>query len=164
MFTLHGFRHQSVLVGLVHTSRVYSGSRRAEIVVPSRSVMPSPLGVAVPVNWSRLTGDRNLVRIGTRAAEEGTCPDKLAAKALPAVYPLQRSRQRKKFLADFPLDAVIGVLDDVEAYGLTRQEAITRLGRGARPPLHPGLVRWAASAASGYLDAIARLDTPATVL
>ena len=31
-------------------------------------------------------------------------------------------------------------------------------------PLHPGLARWAGNAAGGYLDAIAGLDTPATVL
>jgi hypothetical protein len=80
------------------------------------------------------------------------------------VYPLQRSRQGKKFLADFPLDAVVRVLDDVEVRGLTRQEAIARLGRGTRPTLHPGLARWAGNAASGYLDAIVGLDTPATVL
>ena len=118
----------------------------------------------MPVNWAALIGDRSVVRIGTRAAEEGTCPDKLAAKALPAVYPRQRSRQGKKFLADFPLDAVVTVLDDVEVRGLSRQEAIARLGRDARPPLHPGLARWAGNAAGGYLDAIAGLDTPATVL
>lgn len=118
----------------------------------------------MPINWSGLTGDRSVVRIGTRAAEEGTCPDKLAAKALPAVYPLQRSRQKKQYLADFPLQAVVGALDDVEAHGLTRQEAIISLGRGAKPPLHPGLVRWAGHAVGAYLDAIARLDTPATSL
>jgi len=118
----------------------------------------------MPVNWAGLTGDRSVVRIGTRAAEEGTCPDKLAAKALPAVYPRQRSRQGKKFLADFPLDAVVRVLDDVEVRGLSRQEAIARLGLGARPPLHPGLARWAGNAAGGYLDAIGGLVTPATTL
>lgn len=118
----------------------------------------------MPVNWAALVGDRSVVRIGTRAAEEGTCPDKLAAKAFPAVYPRQRPRQGNKFLADFPLDAVVTVLDDVEIRGLSRHEAIARLERDARPPLHPGLARWAGNAAGGYLDAIAGLDTPATVL
>ena len=83
----------------------------------------------MPVNWAVLAGDRSVVRIGTRAAEEGTCPDRLAAKALPAVYARQRPRQGKKFLADFPLDAVVRVLDDVEVRDLSRQAAIARLGR-----------------------------------
>ena len=38
-------------------------------------------------SWPGMTGNRHLVRIGTRAADEGTCPDNLAAKALPAVWP-----------------------------------------------------------------------------
>ena len=29
----------------------------------------------MPVNWAGMTGDRSLVRIGTRAADEGTCPE-----------------------------------------------------------------------------------------
>ena len=41
--------------------------------------------------WPGMTGNRRLVRIGTRAADEGTCPDQQAAKALPAVWPGQRS-------------------------------------------------------------------------
>jgi hypothetical protein len=118
----------------------------------------------VPLNWSSLVGDGSLARIGTRAAEEGACPDKLAAKVLPAVYPRQRPRQAKAYLADFPLDAVVRVLDDVEARGLTRQAAVAALGRGANPPLHPGLVRWAGNAVGAYLDAIASFDTPATLL
>ena len=37
--------------------------------------------------WPGMTGNWRLVRIGTRAADEGTCPEQQAAKALPAVWP-----------------------------------------------------------------------------
>ena len=112
--------------------------------------------------WPGMTGNRHLVRIGIRAADEGTCPEQQAAKALPAVWPGQRSYVRKQFLNDFPLGAVMNALDDVEFRGLSREQVIERLGREAKPPLHPGAIRWARHAAVEYLDAVACIDTPAT--
>lgn len=112
--------------------------------------------------WPGMTGNWHLVRIGIRAADEGTCPEQQAAKALPAVWPGQRSYVRKQFLNDFPLGAVMNALDDVEFRGLSREQVIERLGREAKPPMHPGAIRWARHAAVEYLDAGACIDTPAT--
>lgn len=114
----------------------------------------------MPENWPGMTGDRNLVRIGTKTVDDATCPAFLAAKARPAMWPSRRSYARKPRLDGFPLGAVMSALDDVEFSGLTLAVALDRVGRTGKP-LHPGTARWARHTVPVYLHGAAYIETPA---
>ena len=116
----------------------------------------------MPENVAGMTGDRGLVRIGTRAADEGTCPARLAAKARPAMRPAQRSRARKPGMETFPLGPVMAAVDDVEFGGLPRDQALDRFGGGSKP-LHPGAIAWGRYAVGCYLDSDASTGTAALI-
>jgi hypothetical protein len=109
-----------------------------------------------------MTGDRRLVRIGTHAADEGACPERLAIKARPAMQPAQRSRARGPFLENFPLKAVMAVVDKVEFHGRNQAEALEQLGREGKP-MHPGAIRWGRHAAASYLNLAVSVYTVATM-
>jgi hypothetical protein len=114
----------------------------------------------MPDNWSGMTGDRSLVRIGTKTVDDASCPAYLAAKARPAMWPARRSRARKPRFDGFPLGAVMSAVDDVELRRLPLTAALDRVGQTGKP-LHPGAARWARHAVAVYLDGAARIETPA---
>jgi hypothetical protein len=113
---------------------------------------------AVP---GELEGDAGLLRVHATAARAGghACPQYLAAKARPGLWPPQRPPRGQPGLATFPLDPLMALLDMVEFDGLTLEEAQARLhdGRAASRP-HPALLRWAGYAAAGFLSAGTALD------
>jgi hypothetical protein len=116
-------------------------------------------------DWSvpeGLEGDTGLLRVyaTTARADDRACPQYLAAKARPGLWPRQRSPRREPGLAQFSLDPVMALLDLVEYDGLTLEQAQARLrdSRTASRP-HPGLLRWAGHAAAQYLAAGAAIDT-----
>ena len=123
-------------------------------------------------NWPGMTGPTDHVRVGTRSVGEGTCPDYLAAKAHPALWPAERLRARKEKLDTFPLGVLNAALDEIEINGATVAQAIDRAveeteQEGKR--LHPGVLTWARTAVARYLAGAARYQhqdrsgTPATV-
>lgn len=114
----------------------------------------------MPENWPEMTGDRSLMRIGTKTVDDAACPGYLAAKARPAMWPSRRSIARKPRLDAFPLGAVMSAVDDVEFRRVPVTTAFGRIGLMGRP-LHAGAAHWARQAASVYLDAAARIDTEA---
>jgi hypothetical protein len=117
----------------------------------------------VPIEWSVMSGDRNLLRISTRTADEGGCPAQRAARALPAVRPARRSRAGRKYLDDFALGAAMDVLDYVEFGGMSCERAVERVRRNAKPPLHPGAVTWIRHAVESYRANEDLAESPATV-
>ena len=92
-----------------------------------------------------LEGDTGLLRVYASAARSGerACPQYLAAKVRPGLWPPQRTPRRQPGLAQFPLDPVTALLDMVEFDGLTLGQAYARLvrGRHERPsaPCAPAL-------------------------
>ena len=108
-----------------------------------------------------LEGDARLLRVYATAARAGerACPQYLAAKARPGLWPPQSTPRRQPGLEQFPLDPVMTLLDMAEYDGLTLEQAQAQLREGStasRP--HPGLLRWAGHAAARYLSAGAALD------
>jgi hypothetical protein len=108
-----------------------------------------------------LEGDTGLLRVHASAARTGerACPQYLAAKVRPGLWPAQRTPRKQPGLAQFPLDPVTVLLDMVEFDGLTLGQAYVRLCAGdlkGRP--HPALLRWAEHGAARYLSAGAALD------
>ena len=95
--------------------------------------------------WPGMTGPTDHVRVGTRSVGEGTCPDYLAAKAHPALWPAARLRARKEKLDTFPLGILNAALDEIELNGATVAQAIDRAveeteREGKR--LHPAALTW----------------------
>jgi hypothetical protein len=126
----------------------------------------------VSADWPGMTGPTNHVRVGTRSVGEGTCPDFLAAKAHPALWPAERLRARKEKLDTFPLGVLNAALDEIEINGATVAQAVGRAveeteQEGKR--LHPGVLTWARTAVDRYLAGVARYQDqdrpgiPATV-
>lgn len=121
-------------------------------------------GLRLMADWpvpEGLEGDAGLLRVYATAARAGdrACPQYLAAKARPGLWPPQCTPRREPGLAQFPLDPVMALLDMAEYDGLTLEQAQARLrdGRTASRP-HPGLLRWAGHASARYLSAGAALD------
>lgn len=91
-------------------------------------------------SWPGMTGPTDHVRVGTRSVGEGTCPDYLAAKAHPALWPATRVRTRRERLDTFPLGILNAALDEVERNSATVAQAInlaveeTAQGESARTP------------------------------
>ena len=117
----------------------------------------------MPIEWSVMSGDRNLLRISTRTADEGGCRAQRAARALPAVRPARRSRAGRKYLDDFALGAAMDVLDYMEFDGMSCERAVERVRRNAKPPLHPGAVTWIRHAVESYRANEDLAESPATV-
>jgi hypothetical protein len=119
-----------------------------------------------------MTGPTDHVRVGTRSVGEGTCPDYVAAKAHPALWPAERLRARKEQLDTFPLGVLNTALDEIENNGATLAQAIDRAVEATEQEgkrLHPGVLTWVRTAAGRYLAGAARYQhqdrsgTPATV-
>ncbi len=117
----------------------------------------------MPIDWSVMNGDRNLLRISTRSAGVGGCPAQRAARALPAVQPARRYRAGRKYLNDFALGAVMDALDHVEFDGLSCERAVDQVRRDARPPLHENAVIWVQYAVQCYRADKLLARSPATV-
>ena len=123
-------------------------------------------------NWPGMTGPTDHVRVGTRSIGEDTCPDYLAAKAHPALWPAERLRARKEKLDTFPLGVLNAALDEIEIRGATVAQAIDRAVEETKQEgkrLHPGVLTWVRTAVDRYLAGVARYQyqdrsgTPATV-
>lgn len=112
--------------------------------------------------WPGLAGNDRLVRFGANAADMDRCPEKRAAKALPAVRAAHRSGARKKFLNDFPLGVVMDALDAVEFDEASWERAINQAIEQSSAPLHPGAIRWIRHGVCTYLAVAALIDGPAT--
>jgi hypothetical protein len=126
----------------------------------------------VGANWPGMTGPIDHVRVGTRSVGEGTCPDYLAAKAHPALWPAERLRARKEKLDTFPLGVLNAALDEIEINGATVAQAIDRaVGETEKEGkcLHSGVLTWARTAVDRYLAGVVcyqdrdRSEIPATV-
>ena len=109
--------------------------------------------------WPGMTGPTDHVRVGTRSAGEGTCPDYLAAKAHPALWPATSARARKEKLDTFPLGILNAALDEVERNGATAAQAIDlaveeAAREGKRP--HPAALTWVRVGVAQYLAGAAR--------
>jgi hypothetical protein len=78
----------------------------------------------VSAGWPGMTGPTDHVRVGTRFVGEGTCPDYLAAKAHPALWPATRVRTRRERLDTFPLGILIAALDEIGRNCATAAQAI----------------------------------------
>ena len=110
-------------------------------------------------SWPGMTGPTDHVRVGTRSVGEGTCPDYLAAKAHPALWPAERARARKEKLDTFPLGVLNAALDEIERNGATVAQAIDlaveeTAQEGKR--LHPGALTWVRTGVAQYLAGAAR--------
>jgi PD-(D/E)XK nuclease superfamily protein len=106
-----------------------------------------------------MTGPTNHVRVGTRAIGEGTCPDYLAAKARPALWPAAYVRTRPETLDTFPLGIVNAALDEIECNGATIAQAVDlaveeMAQQGKR--LHPAALIWVRTGMAQYLAGAAR--------
>ena len=104
-------------------------------------------------NWPGMTGPTDHVRVGTRSVGEGTCPDFLAAKAHPALWPAERVRARKEKLDTFPLGVLNAALNEVEINGATVAQAIDRAveeteQEGKR--VHPAVLTWVRTTVDRY--------------
>src|SRR5512146_1962249 len=100
-----------------------------------------------------MTGPTDHVRVGTRSAGEGTCPDYLAAKAHPALWPATPARARKEKLDTFPLGILNAALDEIERNGATAAQAIDiaveeAAREGKRP--HPAALTWVRAGVAQY--------------
>jgi hypothetical protein len=113
----------------------------------------------VSAGWPGMTGPTNRVRVGTRSAGEGTCPDYLAAKAHPALWPAAPSRARKEKLDTFPLGILNAALDEIERNGATIAQAIDlaveKAAREGKRP-HPAALTWVRDGAEQYIAGAAR--------
>lgn len=106
-----------------------------------------------------MVGSDDHVRVGTRAAGEGTCPDYLAAKAHPALRPATRVRTRHEKLDAFPLGILNAAVDEIERNGATVAQAIDlavaeTAREGKRP--HPAALTWVREGVAQYLAGAAR--------
>jgi len=106
-----------------------------------------------------MAGSDDHVRVGTRAAGEGTCPDYLAAKAHPALRPATRARTRREKLDAFPLGILNAAVDEIERNGATVAQAIDlavaeTAREGKRP--HPAALTWVRAGVDQYLAGAAR--------
>jgi PD-(D/E)XK nuclease superfamily len=113
----------------------------------------------VSASWPGMTGPTDHVRVGTRSVGEGTCPDYLAAKAHPALWPATCARTRRERLDTFPLGILNAALDEIERNGATAAQAIDlAVGKtaqeGKRP--HPAALTWVRTGVAQYLAGAAR--------
>jgi hypothetical protein len=106
-----------------------------------------------------MTGPTDHVRVGTRPAGEGTCPDYLAAKAHPALRPATPVRARRERLDAFPLGILNAALDEIERNGVPVAQAIDlavkEAAREGKHP-HPAALTWIRAAVAQYLAGAAR--------
>jgi hypothetical protein len=106
-----------------------------------------------------MTGPTDHVRVGTRLADEGTCPDYLAAKAHPALRPAVSVRARREKLDTFPLGILNTALDEIELNGATAAQAldiaVKKAAREAKRP-HPAALIWIRAGMAQYLAGAAR--------
>lgn len=102
-----------------------------------------------------MTGDTNLIRISASSVDEGDldCPERLAVKARPAVFPQVRPHKPNARYDRFPLGRVMEVLDSHEFTGSTLSDALRRLD--GDQDLHPGTLRWIGHAAECYVASAA---------
>ena len=95
--------------------------------------------------WPGMTGPTDHVRVGTRSVGEGTCPDYLAAKAHPALWPATGVRTRRERLDTFPLGILNAALNEIERNGATVAQAIDlavkEAAREGKHP-HPAALTW----------------------
>ena len=106
-----------------------------------------------------MTGPTDHVRVGTRSVGEGTCPDYLAAKAHPGLWPATRIRPRRERLDTFPLGILNAALDEIEGKGAAVAQAIDfaveeTAQEGKRP--HPAALTWVRTGVAQYLAGAAR--------
>ena len=109
--------------------------------------------------WLGMTGPTDHVRVGTRSVGEGTCPDYLAAKAHPALWPATGVRTRRERLDTFPLGILNAAVDEIERNGATAVQAIDlavekTAEEGKRP--HPAALTWVRMAVAQYLAGATR--------
>ena len=106
-----------------------------------------------------MTGPTNHLRVGTRSIGEGTCPDYLAAKAHPAMWPAAYVRTRQEKLDTFPLGILNAALNEIERNGATIAQAVDlaveEMAREGKR-LHPAALIWVRTGMAQYLAGAAR--------
>jgi hypothetical protein len=108
-----------------------------------------------------LAGNAGLLRVqaGDAQGDSWSCPQFLAAKVRPGLWPTQRSPRERAGLTQFQLDPAMVLLDLIERDHMTLDRALSRLSAG-KTKVRPqgGLLRWAEHATGQYLAAGTALD------